>query len=118
MMMYVMNVERMKMTIEITLDMLLDLYLDMKKLYPRTTIDEFIDIISDDGYWDTKTRLSINTETHRWLKKNGGKERLRNLHRQHKLGNLGRKQSLQFKRLKKLLDTSPLSKKELIDEEG
>ena len=33
----------------------------------------------------------------------GGKKRLRNLYRQHELGNLGRKQSLQFKRLKMVM---------------
>ena len=97
---------KMKINEALTIEMVLDLYLDMKKLYPRTTLDEFLEVIVDEGYWDTKTRLSINTETERWLKKIGGKERLKNLYRQHELGNLGKKQSLQLKRVKKLLDTS------------
>ena len=41
----------------VTIEMVLDLYLGMKKLYPRTTLDEFLDVIVDEGYWETKMKL-------------------------------------------------------------
>ena len=41
----------------VTIEMVLDLYLGMKKLYPRTTLDDFLDVIIDEGYYETKMKL-------------------------------------------------------------
>ncbi len=38
-------------------EMVLDLYLGMKKLYPRTTLNDFLDVIIDEGYYETKMKL-------------------------------------------------------------
>ena len=41
----------------VTVEMVLDLYLGMKKLYPRTTLNDFLDVIIDEGYYETKMKL-------------------------------------------------------------
>ena len=41
----------------VTVEMVLDLYLGMKKLYPRTTLNDFLDVIIDEGYYETKMNL-------------------------------------------------------------
>ena len=47
----------------VTIEMVLDLYLGMKKLYPRTTLDDFLDVIIDEGYYTIYTLINkINTK--------------------------------------------------------
>ena len=41
----------------VTIEMVLDLYLGMKKLNPRTTLNDFLDVIIDEGYYETKMKL-------------------------------------------------------------
>ena len=86
--------------------MLLNLYQEMYDLYPDTSLKEFEEIIQMDGYWDTKTRLSIARETEHWLDNIGGRERLKLLYRQFKNGTLGNKINKQKQKWRKLLDTS------------
>ena len=44
---------------KITTEELFVLYRDMIRLFPNTTIEDFSEIIEQDGYWDTKTRINI-----------------------------------------------------------
>ena len=48
----------------VTVEMVLDLYLGMKKLYPRTTLNDFLDVIIDEGYYETKMKLLDNLNYH------------------------------------------------------
>ena len=101
-----------KTTNKVTTEMLLNLYKEMNDLYPDTTLKEFEEIIQMDGYWDTKTRLSIVRETEHWLDNIGGREKLQLLYRQYKNGTLGDKINKQKQRWRKLLDTSKENRKD------
>jgi hypothetical protein len=57
---------------KVTYEQLIDLYLRVKELFPRTTIDEFEDIILHEGYWDTYARIGIQEEFSNHLKKRWG----------------------------------------------
>ena len=39
------------------------LYRDMIRIFPNTSIDDYADIILEDGYWDTRTIINIQTES-------------------------------------------------------
>ena len=95
-----------EITKKVTTEMLLDLYEEMNDLYPDTTLKEFEEIIQMDGYWDTKTRLSIARETEHWLDNIGGREKLELLYHQYKRGTLGESLNKQKQKWRKLLDTS------------
>jgi len=86
----------------ITTEMLLDLYEEMKSLYPETTLRDFEEIIHMDGYWDTRTRLSIAKETEHWLNSLGGRKRLKELFIEYENGTLGQSEMESKKRMKEL----------------
>ena len=98
-------------TKKVTTEMLLKLLLEMKTLYPDTTIKEFEDMIQMDGYWDTETRIKIARETEHWLDNIGGRDKLKNLYQEYKNGTLGQKNKETKVRLKRLLDTYRENKK-------
>jgi len=39
------------------------LFRDMRKLFPQTTIEEFEEIIDQDGYYDTRQRMNIQSDS-------------------------------------------------------
>ena len=41
----------------------------MRKLFPTTSIEEFGEIINQEGYWDTRTRINIQSESVNELRK-------------------------------------------------
>ena len=45
------------------------LFRDMRKLFPTTSIEEFGEIINQEGYWDTRTRINIQSESVNELRK-------------------------------------------------
>ena len=52
---------------KITTEELFVLYRDMTRLFPNTTIEDFSEIIEQDGYWDTKTRINIQKQSFKEL---------------------------------------------------
>tara|TARA_S200000501_G_scaffold252946_1_gene237033 strand:- start:9124 stop:9432 length:309 start_codon:yes stop_codon:yes gene_type:complete len=53
----------LEITMKITTEELFVLYRDLRRLFPKTTIEDFSDIIEEEGYWDTKTRINIQKES-------------------------------------------------------
>lgn len=45
------------------------LFRDMRRLFPTTSIEEFGEIINQEGYWDTRTRINIQSESVNELRK-------------------------------------------------
>ena len=52
---------------KITTEELFVLYRDLTRLFPNTTIEDFSEIIEQDGYWDTKTRINIQKQSFKEL---------------------------------------------------
>jgi hypothetical protein len=59
----------METKMKISTEQLFVLYRDIRRLFPNTTIDDFSEIIDQDGYWDTRQRTNIQTESFTALKK-------------------------------------------------
>ena len=65
--------------VSISTDELYELYERTKSLFPKTTIDDFIDEVDEGGYWDMLARINIQEEfSNHLLKYLGGKSNLRN----------------------------------------
>jgi len=90
-------------TKKVTTKMLVDLYREMYDLFPNTNIEEFEEIIIEDGYWDTRARLSINRETNHWLDNIGGRDKLKELYSEFRNGTLDDRINNQKQKLKKYL---------------
>jgi len=57
---------------KITFEQILDLYERVKRLFPRTTIEEYEDIILNEGYWDLYAKIGIQENFDTMLKKRWG----------------------------------------------
>ena len=53
---------------KITFEQILDLYERVKRLFPRTTIEEYEDIILNEGYWDLYAKIGIQENFNTMLK--------------------------------------------------
>ena len=75
--------------VSISTDELYDLYERTKSLFPKTTINDFIDEVDDGGYWDMLTRIDIQEEfSSELVKRWGGKSHLREKYDLYKKGQL------------------------------
>ena len=53
----------------ITTEELFILFRDIKRLFPSTSIEDFSEIIEEDGYWDARQRTNIQMESYDELKR-------------------------------------------------
>ena len=57
------KVINMETKMNISTEELFVLFQDIRRLFPNTSLEDFEEIIEQDGYWDTRTRTNIQTES-------------------------------------------------------
>jgi len=55
--------------LEVSTEGLFCLYRDLRRIFPSTTIEDFGEIVEDEGYWDTRQRIDIQTDSVNELRK-------------------------------------------------
>ena len=55
--------------LEVSTEELFCLYRDLRRIFPSTTIEDFGEIVEDEGYWETRQRINIQTDSVNELRK-------------------------------------------------